>query len=232
MKKLAQHTYMVLQHVVVHRPRVLGAILAGALALIIFVMVMEFVMQGGSHALDERLLLSLRDAGNPKSPIGPGWVEEAMRDITALGGITILGLTTLCGFFYLVMIRRYGHAAYMILASIIGTIISNWLKAGFDRPRPDLVPHGSITHTASFPSGHSLISAVVYLTLAFIITEVRPKDRLRHFFISCAAVIVLLIGVSRVYLGVHWPSDVLAGWLIGFAIAVIFWAFSRFTFVR
>jgi undecaprenyl-diphosphatase len=102
---------------------------------------------------------------------------------------------------------------YLIAAVGIGTIFSNLLKYGFGRPRPDLFPHGSITDTASFPSGHSLAAAIVYLTIGVLLAEAQTRYRLKIYILSLAILIILLVGISRVYLQVHWPSDVLAGWL-------------------
>jgi undecaprenyl-diphosphatase len=102
-------------------------------------------------------------------------------------------------------------------------MLSMAVKMGFDRPRPELVPHGSYVYTASFPSGHSMMSAVVYLTLAAMLARVQPQWRLRIYILGVAVLVTLLVGFSRVYLGVHWPSDVLAGWAVGAAWALTCW---------
>jgi undecaprenyl-diphosphatase len=117
---------------------------------------------------------------------------------------------------------------YLIAAVGIGTIFSNLLKYGFGRPRPDLFPHGSITDTASFPSGHSLVAAIVYLTIGVLLAESQTRYRLKIYILSLAILIILLVGISRVYLQVHWPSDVLAGWLGGTAWALMFWIIAHY----
>ena len=109
----------------------------------------------------------------------------------------------------------------MILASVLlGVLLSNSLKWGFARPRPDLVPREIVVYTASFPSGHTTLSAVVYLTLGALLCRTQSSIAVKAYVLSVAALLTAIIGVSRVYLGVHWPTDVIAGWLIGGA-----WAF-------
>lgn len=210
------------------RPWVLAAIIICFASFSFFGEVAEDVLEGDTHALDEKILLMFRDAGDTKSPIGPPWLEEMMRDFTGLGGIGVLTLVSLLSFIYLLTIHRHAHALFLLTAVWSATILSNVMKAGFDRPRPDLVPHGSITYLASFPSGHSFLSAVVYLTLGVILAEVEKNYAMKIFLISIACGISVLVGISRVYLGVHWPSDVLAGWLVGIGWALLFWVLAHF----
>jgi undecaprenyl-diphosphatase len=121
------------------------------------------------------------------------------------------------------MTRRRG-AALLVSASVGGgMIVSTLLKFGFERPRPDLVPHATQVYTASFPSGHAMLSAVVFLTLGALLARVHKPRRVKLFFLSLAVVLTMLVGCSRVYLGVHWPSDVLAGWCVGAAWAGLCW---------
>jgi undecaprenyl-diphosphatase len=103
-------------------------------------------------------------------------------------------------------------------------LLSTLLKMGFDRPRPDLVPHGALVYTASFPSGHATLSAVVYLTLGALLARVQPRLVLKLYLLGLAILLTVMVGVSRVYLGVHWPTDVLAGWAVGAAWALLCWA--------
>ena len=135
--------------------------------------------------------------------------------MTALGGVTVLVLVTLSSIVYLVMARR-PRMALLVLVSVVGAqLLSTALKHGFDRPRPELVPHGSYVYTASFPSGHAAMAAVTYLTLGALLARAQPERRLKAFILGLAILITLLVGFSRVYLGVHWPTDVLAGWTLG-----------------
>jgi undecaprenyl-diphosphatase len=181
------------------------------------------VSEGDTHDLDSRLLLALRDPANLASPIGPGWLEEAARDITGLGGYTILTIITWVTWAYLMMVGKRGAALLVLVSVIGGTLLSNGLKLGFERPRPDLVPHATQVYTASFPSGHAMLSAVTYLTLGALLTRVEKSRKVKAFIMVLAVLITVLVGASRVYLGVHWPSDVVAGWSVGAAWASLCW---------
>lgn len=185
--------------------------------------VADDVMEGDTHEVDTHLLMMLRESGDVSDPLGPTWVEEIMRDISALGGIAVLTLMIIGASAYALMQKRYLLTGYILFSSIIGTILSNVLKAGFDRPRPDFIPHDIVVYTASFPSGHAMMSAVVYLTLGALLAEATNKRGLRIFWAFWAVELVLLIGISRIYLGVHWPSDVLFGWMIGSLWALLCW---------
>jgi undecaprenyl-diphosphatase len=188
-----------------------------------FVKIADEVVEGETHALDQRLLLALRDPQNRANPLGPSWLEDAARDITGLGGYTILSLLTAATIVYLLLARKEKAALLVIGAVCGGMMLSTALKLGFERPRPDLVPHGARVYTASFPSGHAMLSAVTYLTLGALLARVQTQRRTKAFFLGLAVALTLLVGASRVYLGVHWPSDVLAGWCIGAAWACLCW---------
>jgi undecaprenyl-diphosphatase len=188
-----------------------------------FVAVADEVREGETHALDSRLLLALRDPQDPANPLGPTWLEESARDITGLGGHAILTLMTLAAVIYLLMAGKRGAAVLVVAAIAGGMLLSTGLKLGFERPRPDLVPHATRVYTASFPSGHAMLSAITYLTLGALLTRVQKRRRIRAFIMGLAVALTLLVGISRVYLGVHWPSDVLAGWSVGAAWASLCW---------
>ncbi|NNM74494.1 phosphatase PAP2 family protein [Enterovirga sp. DB1703] len=188
-----------------------------------FVSLAGEVIEGETLAFDRTLLLSLRNPANLADPIGPTWLEESARDFTGLGGHAILGFVTLSTLGYLLMTRRRGAAILVVAAVVGGMVASALLKMGFERPRPDLVPHEVRVYTASFPSGHAMLSAVTYLTLGALLARVHKPRRVKLFFLLLAIVLTVLIGASRVYLGVHWPSDVLAGWCVGAAWAGMCW---------
>lgn len=202
-------------------------ILCVAGALWAFIGLADEMIEGDLHAFDEAILMALRTPGDAANPIGGPQVETAMRDLTALGGITVLTLLTLSVTVFLLLRGKRASAAFLLAAVIGGQLLSHGFKTLFSRPRPDLVPHGVDVATASFPSGHSMMAAVTYLTLAVMLSRMDGRVRIRVFFVSVAAVLACAVGVSRVYLGVHWPSDVLAGWTLGAAWALIVWLVAR-----
>lgn len=185
------------------------------------------VMEGDTRAFDEWLLLRLRTPDDLTDPIGPGWFEELGRDVTALGGVGVLVFVTLAVVGYLLLRRSRALALYTTVAVGGGILLSSLLKEFFDRSRPDLVPHETVVYTSSFPSGHSMMSAVVYLTLGAMLARIQPWTRLKAYLLLVAAFITISVGSSRVYLGVHWPTDVLAGWAGGAAWAVACWLVLR-----
>lgn len=192
-----------------------------------FAEIADEVMEGDSRAADRALLLALRTADDVSDPLGPGWLEESARDLTALGGIAVLGLLTLAAVGY-TWIDGKPHAAVFVTVAVGGGILlSSLLKEVFERPRPDLVPHGAVVYTASFPSGHSMLSAVTYLTLGALLARLHEKRRVKAYLFAVALLLTLVIGFTRVYLGVHWPTDVLAGWTAGAAWAVVCWLAVR-----
>lgn len=199
------------------------SILMIAAALYGFVLIAESVIDGDVHAFDAHVLLALRDAADPSDPWGPKWFEEMVRDYSALGGTAVLGAFTLGTAGFLILTRRTRLAVLIVTSILCGLAMSHLLKWGFDRPRPDLVPHLSIVHTASFPSGHSMMSAIVYLSLAAMLARVQRLWRVRAYLLAAAALTTFTVGLSRIYLGVHWPSDVFAGWTIGVAWAAMSW---------
>ena len=195
--------------------------------LFVFIVVAGEVMAGDTLRFDRWLLMAMRSAGDPGDPVGPLWMEEMFRDFTALGGVGVLSLLTMLSVVYLWLQGMRRVAMFTLLAILGGLLFSTLLKVGFDRPRPDIVTHGALVYTASFPSGHSMLSAVVYLTGAALLATVHQTRRLRIYLIGCAVLTTLLVGISRIYLGVHWPSDVLAGWAAGSAWAAACWLLAH-----
>lgn len=191
-----------------------------------FVELMEVARDTSPHAIDTRILLAFREASDPKNPIGPSWLEEAVRDVTALGSASVLIMLTTSVFFYLLIAGRAGTALYVLVAVAGGQVLSSLLKFGVDRPRPELVPHLADVYTTSFPSGHAMMSSVTYLTLGALLATGQPRI-MKTYVLSVAALATLLVGLSRIYLGVHWPSDVLAGWCAGAAWALACWLVMR-----
>jgi undecaprenyl-diphosphatase len=192
----------------------IGVLLIGV-GLWLFIELADEVIEGEIYTVDEAILLSLRDSTDPADPFGPPWLEEMARDYTALGGIGVVGLVSGVTCIYLAIARRW-TMLWLILSVVVGSFLLNsLLKAGFDRPRPNLVPHGMIVYHASFPSGHAMTAASVYLTMGTLLARIQ-KHRFQAMLIMGTAILVtILVGVSRVYLAVHWPSDVVAGWVAG-----------------
>ncbi len=199
------------------------AVLAVAAALLGFVWIADEVSEGDTHAVDHAVLLALRQPDDPAVPIGPAWVQAMARDLTSLGSITVLTLAAATVTGFLTITGKRGAALLVVAAIGGGMVLSTLLKSAFERPRPDLVPHAVQVFTASFPSGHAMLSAVTYLTLGALVMRVQPHRRTKIYILTVAVVLTLLIGSSRIYLGVHWPTDVLAGWCVGSAWAIVCW---------
>lgn len=208
-------------------PAILLAGLAIAGCLWAFVELAELARDTAPHSFDTSILLAFREPGSTADPIGPLWLEEAMRDLTALGSMIVLVLITTATVIYLFIMRRAGDALLVLVAVGCGQILSSLLKLGIDRPRPDLVSHLAPVQTLSFPSGHAMMSAVTYLTLGSLLAAFVQGRAARIYFVVLAVLLTVLVGISRIYLGVHWPTDVLAGWCAGFAWAMLCWAAAR-----
>jgi undecaprenyl-diphosphatase len=199
---------------------VLIVVLCAVVAIAVFAALAAEVREGDIFAIDRTLLLAFRTPGNLAIPIGPRWLQEAARDISALGGFTVLTLVTILSALLLFLHRRAAQAAVFLASVVFAQIAAESVKAFVDRPRPMLVPHNDLVYSASFPSGHAVMTPVVYLTLATVVAALEHRRHLKAILPICAAVLVLAVGLSRVYLGVHWPTDVLAGWGLGIAIAL------------
>jgi len=183
----------------------------------------EEVLEGDSTKFDETILLLLRNANDISDPIGPPWVEEMARDITALGSYAVLSVIVCAVVVYLLMVHQRAAALWVAVAVCGGVALSNALKLAFDRPRPELVSHAARVFTTSFPSGHATLSAVTYLTLGAFMASLHSSFRLKAYFLGLATLLTVAVGISRIYLGVHYPTDVLAGWCIGAVWAAICW---------
>ncbi len=202
----------------------LGILAAGGW---VFIAVAQEVAGGEARELDRQLLLALRNPNDLRDPIGPVWVEEAMRDLTALGGSPLLTLFSVAVVTHLALRGRPRAASFVALSAAGGALVSLLLKHLFDRPRPDLVPQLSAVMTSSFPSGHSMGSAAIYLTLSGLLARFEPSIWLKTHVLLWGVGFTVLVGVSRVYLGVHWPTDVLAGWSAGATWAALCWFVAR-----
>ena len=202
---------------------ILATICAVAGGIWAFVAIADEVSEGETEAFDRAVLIALRNPADLSDPLGPPWFEEAVRDVTALGGNIVLATMTFAVIGFLLLIRNRG-AALLVLVSVAGGMLIGYLLKGmFDRPRPDLVAHGAAVYTASFPSNHAMLSAVTYLTLGVLLARLEVRRRVKAYFLALSAILTLAVGLSRIYLGVHWPTDVLAGWCVGAAWAMAVW---------
>jgi undecaprenyl-diphosphatase len=189
----------------------------------IFVSVTDLVRDGELHQTEIGWMRDLRSADDDARPIGPSWLERWSREITALGSGVVLALLTLFIAGYLFIERWYASTLLLLAAVGGGTLLTTFLKGYFDRDRPSIVPHLTDSLFKSYPSGHSMMSSVVYLTAAVLLSRAMERRRVKIYCVSAALFLSFIVGLSRVYLGVHYPTDVVAGWAGGIAWALLCW---------
>ena len=206
------------------KPRRIPYVLAGLTALLCwgFAAVADEVIEGDTTVFDDAVTAFFREPGNPTDLWGPPWFEEAVRDVTALGSFTVLGFILIATVLYFVLNGQRRTAVFVGFAVVGGTILSNLLKELFDRPRPEMIDAARV-FTASFPSGHATLSAVVFLTLGLLLAEATKVRRLKAYFVGLGIFLAVVVGISRIYLGVHFPTDVIAGWALGTAWSLVCW---------
>jgi undecaprenyl-diphosphatase len=191
---------------------------AGALAA--FCALADEVSEGGTGWIDRVVLLAFRVRGHPDVAVGPRWIQEAARDVTALGGFTVLTLVSLVATVVLLIHGRRLQALVFVATVALSQLASEALKRWIDRPRPAIVAHLDLVYSSSFPSGHAMMTPAVYLTLAGILAAGVHRRSEKAMLLGGAALLTIAVGVSRVYLGVHWPTDVVGGWTLGAAVAL------------
>jgi len=197
--------------------------LSACVLLLVFLTLASGVIEGDTLAFDTKILQVLRDPHDPSKLIGPPWLEGSLVDLTALGGPTVLTLVVLAVIGFLLLQTRYRTALFVVATWLSGEFVNSALKHAFNRPRPTIVPHLRDVFSTSFPSGHAMESAIVYLTLGAILMRVAEDRVTKVYCLGIAVLLTVVVGVSRVYLGVHYPTDVIGGWIIGFAWASICW---------
>lgn len=198
-----------------------GAFFVVVLGVVFFVELADDMTEGDGRAFDQAVLHWMQPvAGQPR---GPWWLHEAATDITSLGGVAVLTLFALIAVVFLLIQKKRLSALLLVVGLAGGVALSEGLKAVFERERPPVAYQAVETLNASFPSGHALLSTVFYLSLGVMLTRAFPQRRLKAFVLGAALVIAMLIGLTRVYLGAHWASDVLAGWSVGAAWAMALW---------
>lgn len=204
------------------------AVLAAALGLWGFLEVVDEVVEGEARVVDERILLAFREPGDPDDPLGPIWLEGMVRDVTSLGGIAVLVLATAIVAGMLVLQRRRRSLLLLLAATSGAGLLSLLLKTWYARPRPELVAHLMPEHSPSFPSGHALAASAVYLTLGALVARFVAGTASKLYVLAVALLLSVLVGISRLYLGVHYPTDVVAGWCVGLSWAMLCWLAARF----
>lgn len=183
-------------------------------------MIADEVIEGDTLGFDRTVLLAMRRPGGLE-PMGPPFLQEAARDITALGGPAVLGILTLTICCFMVLDGKRRMALFICISVVSGLMAVGTLKFAFNRARPDLVPYAANVSTPSFPSGHAMMSAVTYLTLGALLARSQERKSLKAYSLLSAMSFTFLVGLSRLYLGVHWPTDVLAGWTAGASWALL-----------
>lgn len=202
----------------------LAALAAIAGGVLVFLELADDRGESDGRAFDWAILRMLHpDAARPADPVGPQWLAHAASDFSALGSVTVLLTVVLAACGFLLLRRRWVEAAMLAVAMGGGLAISLVLKAAFGRERPPDVYRAVEVLNQSFPSGHAMLSAVVYLTLGAMLARATSRRRIRSYVLGLATMLALTVGVTRIYLGAHWTSDVLAGWCAGAAWATACW---------
>ncbi|TCM71156.1 undecaprenyl-diphosphatase [Rhizobium sp. BK068] len=187
------------------------------------------VREGDTLGWDQAILLSLRHADDVTRPVGPAWLGTAMVNYTSLGGVAVLLLIVLATVGFLLIGRRPVDALFVSAGLVGGWLCSNALKIWIARPRPDVVTHLVSVADASFPSGHAMVSTATYLTLAAVLVRFLRSPAQKVYVFMVVGLLLCTIGLSRIYLGVHYPTDVFFGWFAGSVWALTCWlAFRRF----
>lgn len=205
----------------------LTALFVGAVGVLAFIEIADDMTEADGRAFDAMILGALRPHEDPGLAWGPWWLEEALADVTSLGGISVLGLFALAVVGFLVIQRKRLSALMLIVGLAGGVALSEGFKGVFERERPPAQFQAVDTLNASFPSGHALLSTVFYLTVGVMLARVLPTRRLKVWVMAVAVTIAVLVGISRVYLGAHWATDVMAGWSLGAAWAMALWLIAH-----
>ncbi|MGZ3459067.1 MAG: phosphatase PAP2 family protein [Archangium sp.] len=205
----------------------LATLLALVAVVLGFITLSDEVRERETQHFDERVLLSLRRPDALEEPVGPRWLAESARDVTSLGSVAVLALVVCAVSGFLVLVRRWRTLALVVGSTVGGGVVSSLLKHLFARPRPSVVPHLTWVLSESFPSGHAMLSAIVYLTLGALLAQLTERRWLKAYLLGVALLLTLLIGLTRVYLGVHYPTDVLGGWMAGLGWALLMALLAR-----
>ena len=192
-----------------------------SLGLFSFIKLTEEVVEGDTRGFDQSVLLWFRNQADLSDPVGPQWLEVVVRDVTAIGGLLILGLLTIAACGYLWLTQKHKLALFVAVSIPAGSLLNTLLKESFTRPRPDIVPHATSAALSSFPSGHAMMSAIVFLTLGALLSLATENTRIKIYILFWSVFLTVIVGISRLYLGVHWPTDIIAGWIAGGTWAIL-----------
>jgi undecaprenyl-diphosphatase len=192
-------------------------------ALWAFLALANEIGEGETGTIDQRLIMMMRMPGDASNPLGPPWLKDSMRDITALGGVTVLSLLTIVMVVCLILHQKRREGVILAITAIGAQASIEILKIIYDRPRPNQGFADTHAYSTSFPSGHTTESTAIFLTAATVIAtlETRANTQILAYIVAIFAIIG--VGFSRIYLGMHWPTDVLGGWVLGAAWALVAW---------
>ncbi len=171
--------------------------------------------EGSATQIERQIVLALRSADDPARMIGSRWMEEIMRDFTALGGYAVLTIVVVTATVFFRLTTTDVQAKFLLATTVGGYVVGMTLKLVVGRERPAIVPHLSHVDSSSLPSVHSMMSTVVYLTIGLLLAGRQRDSRVRRLLVGLPLILTVLVGCSRVFMGVHYPSDVLAGWTAG-----------------
>ncbi|MBA3393563.1 MAG: phosphatase PAP2 family protein [Deltaproteobacteria bacterium] len=177
------------------------------------------VLEAETDTIDHAILMALRSADGT-NPIGPAWLERGIVNLSALGSTSVTVLIIVLASVFLLLDRRPRQAMLVIATTASAGFILLLLKTSIGRERPSIVKHIDIAGGLSFPSGHTLLAAVLYPTLGMLIASNLRGRHLKIFVFAVAALLALVVGLTRVYIGVHYPTDVLGGWCLGVAVSI------------
>ena len=201
----------------------LSLALVAALLILAFALLAGEMLEGDTRTFDMALLRTAQSlrAAQP-------WVSEVTRDFSGLGSSVVLSLFTAITVGYLALVSTRTGALLVAASAISGSVCVSAFKAAFGRTRPDTAYAELVTTGLSFPSGHATLSAVVFLTLGTLVASTRTRWVERVYIVCAAVLMTVLVGASRVALGVHWATDVLGGWAFGSAWAIAWLLLASF----
>ena len=194
-----------------------------AITMLVVLLVSFLIAEGSTYEVDTWLLRVSRDDAPAYQPLGSPKLQSVIRDVTSIGSGTVLTVLTLCVGVYHLLRRQWRTAWFIMLSILLAWQTMETLKLIYRRDRPDVVPHQMVENSLSLPSGHAMMSTVVFLTLACVYGQKSRHRGVMVFLFLLASLLALIIGYTRIYLGVHHPSDVLAGWLLGLAWVQLAW---------